>query len=187
MWNGLTVGFKANKNKNIDKREGGDKRNEREREKTVVITTKLEVFASLRLLTRSWSRWRQLVVTCLVFTSSAKSHSHSPAHTSSKGFGPGPMLRRLNYFTNWVSAAWRLLEHAEGIYIPIHCLYFIYFIFIWGDFDWKNETHFFGKLQDDVFLVETVYAIRRRTILELHQFDVVILIFLWHVKLESFF
>ena len=52
MWNGLKVGFKENKNKprkinnkSIDKREGGDQRNEGERERAVVITTKLGVSA----------------------------------------------------------------------------------------------------------------------------------------------
>ena len=45
-------------------------------------------------------------------------------------------------------------------------------------FDWKKETHILEKLQDDVFLLENMYVIRRKIILELHQFDVVILIFL---------
>ena len=51
----MRVRFKANKNKtknnkNIDKREGGDQRNEEERKIVVVITTKLGVFASSHML-----------------------------------------------------------------------------------------------------------------------------------------
>ena len=38
------------KNKSIDKREGGDQRDERGRERTVVLTTKLGVSASSHML-----------------------------------------------------------------------------------------------------------------------------------------
>jgi len=41
---------KTKKNKSIDKREGGDQRNEGGRERTVVLTTKLGVFASSHML-----------------------------------------------------------------------------------------------------------------------------------------
>ena len=56
MWNGLKVGFKKNKNKtknknkSIDKREGGDQRNEGGRKRAVVITTKLGIPASTHML-----------------------------------------------------------------------------------------------------------------------------------------
>ena len=54
----------------------------------------------------------------------------------------------------------------------IHYLYIIYFYFILMEFDWKKKTHLLGKLQDDNFLLENIYVIRRKIILELHQFDV---------------
>jgi hypothetical protein len=93
----------------------------------------------MRLLICSGGRWHQLVVTCLAFTSSIKSRGHSPAHTCSKGFEPGLVLWCLKHFISWISAVWRLSEHAEGIYIPpIVYIYFIYFLI---DFDWKRETH----------------------------------------------
>ena len=63
----------------IEKRDGGDQRNEVVREEVVVITTNLGVSASYRMLRDS--RWRQLVISCLVFTSSAKPRSHSAAQT----------------------------------------------------------------------------------------------------------
>ena len=55
MWNGLIVWFQTNKNKTkknkiIDKREGGDQRNEGGRKKTMVIITKLGVFATSYML-----------------------------------------------------------------------------------------------------------------------------------------
>ena len=115
----------------------------------MVITTKLGVSASSHML--RGGRWHQLVVTCVVFTSSAKPRGHSPAHIGSKGFEPRPMLWRLKRFTSWASAAWRLSEHAERIYILIQCLYVIYFIFIWVNFNWKKELRLLGKLQNDVF------------------------------------
>ena len=64
------------------KNEGEDQRNEGGRKIIVVITTNLRVFASSHMLR---GRWRQLVVTCLVFTSSIKSRGHSPAHNMFKG------------------------------------------------------------------------------------------------------
>lgn len=53
--NGLIIGFNANnnktkKNKGINNNEGRDYRNERGRERIVVITTKLGVPASSRML-----------------------------------------------------------------------------------------------------------------------------------------
>jgi hypothetical protein len=34
----------------------------------------------------------------------------------------------LKHFTSWASAAWRLLEHVEGIYIPslVYTLFIFY-------------------------------------------------------------
>ena len=54
------------------------------------------------------------------------------------------------------------------------------------DFDWKKEAHFLEKLQNDAFLLESSYNIRRITILELYQFDVVLLIF-WTYWIREFF
>ena len=51
------------------------------------------------------------------FTSSVKPRDHLPAHIGSEDFEPGLVLWRLKHFTSWASAAWRLSEHAEGIYI----------------------------------------------------------------------
>jgi hypothetical protein len=42
------------------------------------------------------------------------------------------------------------------------------------DFDWKKKSHILEKLQDDIFLLESIYVIRRMTILELQHFDIVI-------------
>ena len=53
------------------------------------------------------------------------------------------------------------------------------------NFNWKRKSHLLGKLQDDVFLLENICVIRRRIILELHQFDVVILNFFEHVEYKS--
>ena len=36
------------------------------------------------------------------------------------------------------------------------------------EFDWLKDTYFVGKLQDDVFLLENMYVIRRKINLELH-------------------
>jgi hypothetical protein len=54
------------------------------------------------------------------------------------------VLWRLKHFTSWASAAWRLLEHAEGIYIP----YFVYTSFILFLFEWifiGGNIHTFGE------------------------------------------
>jgi len=92
----------------------------------VVITTILGVSASSRML--RGGRWRQLVVTCLVFTSSAKPRGHMPAHTGSMGFEPGPVLWPSKHFTNWAFAAWRLIAHAKrDLYLfPIYAYYMFF-------------------------------------------------------------
>ena len=132
---------------------------------------------SLRLLACSRRRWRQLVVTYLVFTSSTKLRGHSSTHTGSEGFESGPMLWRLKHFTNWASAAWRLLGHAEGsLSHPLFLHYLFHIVCV--EFDWKKELHFLEKLQVDVFLLENIYDIRRMTILVLHQFQAIILTFM---------
>jgi hypothetical protein len=54
------------------------------------------------------------------------------------------VLWRLKHFTSWASAAWRLLEHAEGIYIPsiVYTLFFL-ILFEWILIGRKNHT--FGE------------------------------------------
>ena len=111
--------------------------NEGRWKRTVVITTKVGVSASSHILR---GRWCQLGVTCLIFISSAKSHGHSPIHTSPKGFEPGLVLWRLKRTTNWVSMAWRLSKHVEGIYILFYCLYIVYlYLFEWILIGRKNH------------------------------------------------
>jgi hypothetical protein len=66
----------------------------------------------------------------------------------------GPVLWRLKHFSSWTSAAWRLSEHDEGIYIPSIFLYIIYFIFVKVSFDWKKESHLLGRFRYDIFLQE---------------------------------
>jgi hypothetical protein len=99
------------------------------------------------------------------------------------------VLWRLKHFTSWASAAWRLSEHVEGIYIPsfVYTSFIFYFLFL---LEWiliGGNIHTFGKLQDNAFLLENIYVIRRVIISELHRFVVVILILFEHVELESSF
>ena len=107
---------------------------------------------SLGLLTYSGGMSRQLVITCLVFTSSTKPRGHSPAHTSSKGFEPGPVLWCLKHFISWTSAACHLLKHAEGIYI----LSLVYILFFKILFEWVligRNNHAIGEASTCRFLV----------------------------------
>jgi len=90
----------------------------------------------------------------------------------------------LKHFTSWASAAWRLSGHAEGILFHPLFLHFL-FPFVCVKFDWEKKTHILEKLQVDASLLESIYVIRRRTILVLHRFRAVILIFCEHVELES--
>lgn len=105
-----------------------------ERGRTVVITTKLRVSASSHML--RGGRWRQLVVTCLVSTSSAKPRGHMPAHTGPMGFEPGPVLWPSKHFTSWASAAWRLTTHAKEIYISSRYMHITY------NFSYLSEFYF---------------------------------------------
>ena len=129
--------------------EGGDQRIRSGRERTVVITTKVGVSVSYNMLR---GRWRQLVVTCLVFTNSVKLRGYLSAHTSSKDFELGPVLWCLKHFISWASAVWNLLEYVKGIYISIDFLYIIYFIFIWLNFDWRKRITFFEKISNWCFI-----------------------------------
>ena len=133
------IEIKTKKNKSIDKREGGDQRNEGGRERTVVLTTKLGISTSSHMLRGQVAPTGSFLPS---FTSSAKPRGHLHAHTGPKGFEHGPMLWRLKHFTSWTSAAWRLLEKVEGIYIPIHCFIFLFYLSI---YDWKKEITSFGE------------------------------------------
>jgi hypothetical protein len=93
----------------------------------------------------------------------------------------------LEALTSWAYASWRLLEHAEGIYIPSFVYTSFIFYFYLSGF-WLEEIFtLLGNLQDDVFLLENIYVIKRVIISKLHRFVIVILILFEHVELERFF
>ena len=63
---------------------------------------------------------------------------------------------------------------------------FIHYLFL---FEWiliGKKLYLLEKLQNDAFLLENIYVIRRRTILKLHQFNVVISIF-FKCRIREFF
>jgi hypothetical protein len=76
-----------------------------------------------------------------------------------------------------------MLKEFISHHLFIHCLFLFLFewILIGGNFTLLE------KLQDDAFLLESIYVIRRMIISELHRFVVVILILFEHVELESSF
>ena len=92
----------------------------------MVITTKLGDSASSRMFR---DRWRQLVIiSCLVYTTSTKPRGHSPLRRVQWVSNPDRCFGARSNFTSSSPMAWRLITHAEDVYISF--IEFTLYVFI---------------------------------------------------------